>query len=904
MLASPAIAQDETGDYGEELILEEVIVTASRREETLQDYVGTIQAFSGEELTSMNVSNDFRTLQYAVTGLNISNQEGKLEVYLRGIGSSDSDFASDPAIATHYNGIYLPRPRSIGPMFFDVERVEVHKGPQGTLRGRNAVGGTINIISNKPNMDGFSGSVKGGWGEYDFWEAEGIFNFTVTDDLAFRLAIRTEERDPYMKNATADSVADTGGLEGQGIRVQDSLNGNLDGPGAIDDTAVRFSMLWEPGDNFSAYVLADWVEQKGSSIPGAFSGRALAAGYDIDDLKDPYYQYFVSQGRMDNDIKGIATTLTYDFSTWSLEYNGSYREYDFQNWNAAREWQIGMDFPGARDEFDAVVLGNEQSAYGAFNQAEVSDTIINEIRAYSHGDQALRWTAGLFRMDEDFSWASQEISHGWWGDCDWFQEGTVCGWLNGLNGENRNDDSEVKSTAAYLDGVYDLSDSTRLIAGIRWTEDEKIANEANANYQLVLTDEALAALGLDGPQDIILGTSGYILTRAGDRPTNIVPLGNTAETRQYFLDGTVRYGDLDNFDDLVAYNPELFQVVISSDFQVDLDGDGIPDAGSGNITKTYKDDYVDWRLGFEQDFGDTMMMYGTISTGTRSGGVNRPLPGLGFATTTWDPEELLVYEVGLNSTFDLGQFPARANGAVFYYDYQDMVLQGLVEVDCSTPDNPTPCTVNHVQNQNAGKAKLFGIEFDGDVLFNWGLNFKWNVAYLDSEFSKGTYVVDTRQPPVVVDLGGNQLPNTSKWNVLLSLSQVLPLDFGSLDWTVSTTYRSKFYLSPYNSKGYDSDGNEIPLEDMAGVVNNHWLIMGAGFPPANGNFMLDVVPSTMVWNFNVGLNMGREEQFRIEGWWSNFTDETYSGKAFINNSVNIRFLNPPSMYGVRAIYRW
>jgi iron complex outermembrane receptor protein len=80
--------------------------------------------------------------------------------------------------------------------------------------------------------------------------------------------------------------------------------------------------------------------------------------------------------------------------------------------------------------------------------------------------------------------------------------------------------------------------------------------------------------------------------------------------------------------------------------------------------------------------------------------------------------------------------------------------------------------------------------------------------------------------------------------------------------------------------------------------------MGAGFPPANGNFMLDVVPSTMVWNFNVGLNMGRDEQFRIEGWWSNFTDETYSGKAFINNSVNIRFLNPPSMYGVRAIYRW
>jgi len=905
LFATPVLAQDSSAEAGEELLLEEVIVTASRREETLQEYAGTIQAFSGQALESMNVTNDFRTLQYAVTGLNITNQEGKLEVYLRGIGSSDSDFASDPAIATHYNGIYLPRPRSIGPMFFDVERVEVHKGPQGTLRGRNAVGGTINIISKRPDFDGFSGEVKLGLGDYDFTEAEAILNIPVTDDLAFRLAARWEQRDPYMENAAADSIADSGGLAGQGIRIQDSLNGNLEAPGSIDDEAFRLSMLWEPGDRFSMYVLADYVKQNGTSIPGAFTGRALAAGYDIEDLKDPYYQYFVSQGRMDNKIKGIATTMTYEFETWSMEYNGSYRKYDFQNWNAAREWQIGMDFPGARDEFEAVVLGNEQSAYGAFNQAEVSNTTINEIRAYSHSDQSLRWTAGLFRMDEKFSWASQEINHGWWGGCDWFQPGTVCGWLNGLNGENRNDDSKVTSTAVYLDGIYDLSDTTRLIAGLRWTEDEKVANEANANYQLVLTDEALAALNLNGPEDIVLGTSGYILTRAGDRPNNTVPLGNSEETRQYFLDGTVRFGNLDNLDELIAWNPSLFQVVISSDFQTDLDGDGIPDAGSGNITKKYKDNYVDWRLGFEHDLSDQTMLYGTVSTGTRSGGVNRPLPGLSQATTTWDPEQLIVYEMGVNSNFDLGDFPARAHAAMFYYDFKDKVLQGLVEVDCSTPENPTPCTVNHVQNQNAAKAKLLGFEIDGDILFNHGLNLRWNVAYLDSEFDNGSLVVDTRQPgAVVVDLGGNPLPNTSKWNVMLSLSQVMNLDFGSLDWTISSAYRSKFYLSPYASIGYDVDGNEIPLEDMGSIINNHWLIMGAGFPAANGNFLKDSVPATMVMNLNVGLNFGRDERFRLEGWMSNFTDEAYSGKAFINNSVNIRFLNPPRMWGVRGIYRW
>ena len=220
---------------------------------------------------------------------------------------------------------------------------------------------------------------------------------------------------------------------------------------------------------------------------------------------------------MDNEISGIAATLDYEFDSWTLEYNGSYREYDFQNWNAAREWQIGMDYPTAAEQFAAVVLGNEQSAYGAFNQSETSSTMINEIRAFANAGEKLQWTAGAFFMDEDFSWASQEISHGWWGDCDWFQPGTVCGWLNGLNGENRNDDSTVKSRAGYLDGVYSLTDRTRVIAGVRWTDDEKIANESNANYQLVFTDEALAALGLNGPEDIILGTNGYILTRAGDR---------------------------------------------------------------------------------------------------------------------------------------------------------------------------------------------------------------------------------------------------------------------------------------------------------------------------------------------------------------------------------------------------
>ncbi len=871
---------------------EEVIVTVERREQSLQDVAATVQAFSAEDLDLYGVNSDFRNLQNAVTGLHISNQEGKLEVFLRGVGNSDSDFASDPSVAVHYNGIYLPRPRSIGPMFFDVERVEVNKGPQGTLRGRNATGGTINIISKRPDSTETYGSIKLGAGSYNQRHIEGVLNLPLTDTLALRAAVYSETRDPYMKNAFTGSEAALAALEGGAERIRDAFGGGIDAPGALDDQAIRLSAQWDPSDEFSAFFLVDHVEQRGSGTPGAFSGRSLSAGYDIEDLDDPYNQYFVNEGAMKNDITGFSTNLVYDFGDIAIEYNGSYREYDFQHRNAAREWQIGMDYPGAREEAEAVILGNEQTAYGNFTQGELSESVIHEVRLFSEGDGPLQWTAGIFKFEEDFSWASQDFSHGWWGDSDWFEADTVSGWLNGLSGENRNDGSTVDSQAVFADGSFAITDDFRLKAGIRWTKDEKVANESNANYQLVLTDEALAALGLDGPEDIVMGTNGLELTAAGDRPNNVVPIGNSAETRQYFLDGIASWGGLDNLDDLIAYDPSLFQVVISSDFD---DGSGI-----GNISKSYEETYVDWRAGFEYDVDEELLVYGTVSTGTRSGGVNRPLPGALGESVNWAPEELIAYEAGAKNSFDLAGMPVRLSSALFYYDYSDKVLQGLVAITQACESSGTGfCTDNFVQNQNAAKASLLGLEIDGDIGLPNDFQFRWNFAYLDSEF-KDSVVVDTRQGDAEVDISGNVLPNTSKVNLNLALAQNIDLDFGaleSLDWSISMNYRSSFYLSPYNDKGYDSDGNSVPMSDMA--VNNHWLITGAGFDGANGNFMSDDVPATALFNFNVGMNFGADEDYRLEGWVSNITDETYSSKAFINDSVNIRFLNPPRMAGVR-----
>ena len=900
--------------------LEEVIVTTERRALNLQDVAGTVQSLSADDLSELGVNTDFKNLQNVVTGLHIANQEGKLEVFLRGIGSSDSDFASDPSVATHYNNVYLPRPRSIGPMFFDVERVEVNKGPQGTLRGRNATGGTINILSKKPDFDSIGGGVTLGVGKFNQRHFEGVLNLPVSDTLAFRAAVYKEERDPYMTNAFngSDNLEDlSAGLQGNQTRLEDATGGSFEAPGSLDDQAIRLSALYEPNDKFSLYVLADAVEQRGSSVPGAFTGRALSAGYDIEDLDDPYDQFFVNEGEMKNDIHGISGTASYDFGPFSLEYNGSYRTYDFQHKNAAREWQIGMNYPGAREEAETVIFGNEQTAYGNFIQAEVSDTTVHEIRLVSTDASPHIWSAGIFRMDEEYSNVSQDFSHGWWGDCDWYQDGTNCGWLNGLSAENRHNGSTVESTAVFADGTFSLTNSFRIKAGIRWTEDKKVARDSNANYQLIVTDEALAAVGLSGPQEIVMGTSGLELVAAGERPDNNVPTGTTPtpDMFDHWVEGIKSWGSRDNIDELVAYgqaNPGAFQVLIASDF------------GEGNVvSEPDPESYVNWRLGFEADVMNDSLVYGTISTGTRAGGVNRQLPlqterdengdpvldendepvTFSPGPVTWDKEELTVYEAGLKTEFDLAGLPVRTNMAAFYYDYRDKVLQGLVSVCDLALENQNAgadCNTNFIQNQNATNVDLYGFEIDGDILLPLDMRIRTNFAYLDSSVREGK-VLDTRQGGnVLVDIEGNELPNTSKYNLNMALSQSIQLGggiFDSFDWTFSGNYRSEYYLSIYNNQGFDSDGNPIPLEDMP--VNSSSFITSQGFEASNGRFLSDKVPSTMIFNFNTGINFGSESQYRVEAWVSNLTDETYSTKAFINDSVNIRFLNTPRMYGMR-----
>ncbi|MGA1640931.1 MAG: TonB-dependent receptor, partial [Steroidobacteraceae bacterium] len=162
-------------------LLQEIIVTAQKRAESSQDVPISIVALSGDQLARTG-QNDFLALAGRVPTLQYSQAGGEAQIYIRGIGSNLLAVGADPSVAIHLDGVYLGRPNMGMSQFLDVERVEVLRGPQGTLYGRNATGGSINIVSNQPTEE-FEGYIGLGTGSFQRYEAKGALSGSLAEGL-------------------------------------------------------------------------------------------------------------------------------------------------------------------------------------------------------------------------------------------------------------------------------------------------------------------------------------------------------------------------------------------------------------------------------------------------------------------------------------------------------------------------------------------------------------------------------------------------------------------------------------------------------------------------------------------------------------------------------------------------
>lgn len=852
--AMPAYAQAAGAEDRASGDNDEIIVTTNRRAEDSQDVSGVVQALGAEQLRQDGIS-ELRQLQVAIPGLSIANQEGNVEIFIRGVGSANNTELGDPGAAPHLNGTYIPRPRGLGLMFYDLDRVEVNKGPQGTLYGRNALAGTLNIITAKPRLGEFSGYAQAEIANRSSYGAEGAINIPLGETLALRAAGYYINRDYGFKNVST-------GAEARDLKPA----------GLEENYAGRLSLLWEPSDRLSVSIVGDYGKETGTGYPGAnIFSAVVGSGLRPDKLNLKHVVYRGLQGDMENELWGIQGKINYDFGTFGAELTGSYRSVDFYQVNASSD---GIDYPGR--DLSAVQYDNYS---GNFWQTR-SKSQVYEARLFANDDQRFRWNLGAFYFKEDQAVGYLALA----------DRGFCCYSAT----EFVMPDVKGESYAFYVDGTYDVADRLRFLAGIRYTDERKSRYGIGGNWALTLGGENFdccfaTRIGTEGFRPALLDRPNFDVSNIttpqgmaqfliegvktpGLRDTLIAQIGAIA-------DGTNPNGtcidrpDIDNgFVNCPTFNPSDRNGGFSyANFTI-----------PGQQIGSSKFNYVDWRAGIEYDLSDDNMLYAKVSTGHKSGGFNDSFDGSPIPET-FSPEKLLVYEIGSRNSFDMFGRRGVFNLTGFYYDYTNQVFQDLTCINLDTTQQPPVCNGYSLVNRNIGASRIYGAEAEMRLRFpgNFGLDI--NAAYLDTKITRGI-VADARAQDFgaggnspLISLVGNRLPLASKMNVSARLSQWFDAGPGRLDWQALLNYRSSYYLSQFNEA------------DIVFLDGTRQTAFAAGFPDRQQGYV--------TLNLGIGYTI---DNFRIEAWASNFLNEEVSQKALVGSSLNIRFLNDARTYGLRV----
>jgi len=349
LLAGHAAAQtaSPTAPAAEEAPhLDDVVVTAQRRSENLQKTALTVSALTGATLAARGIT-DISALSTQLPSLEIANSGGgTTQVFMRGVGSTNVTEVGDSAIAIQMDGIYIARPNSFGSSLYDLDRIEVLRGPQGTLYGRNATAGAINVITKRPTQE-FGGNASIEYGNYNQLTTSGAINIPVTDTLAVRASFQTVRHDGYQKSTTTGAAA--------GNDKQDQ-----------DDKAARIQALWKPTERFSLLLRADYLHQGGAG--GGDQNYPL--------VSDPRDFASTLVTRIDNTLWSVGAEAKYDLGFAEITYLTGY--------NSTRINRL-----------------RENTASHVPNYLDLStDTFSNELRIGKDSGN-FKWVLGLYSFDEN-----------------------------------------------------------------------------------------------------------------------------------------------------------------------------------------------------------------------------------------------------------------------------------------------------------------------------------------------------------------------------------------------------------------------------------------------------------------------------------------------------------------------
>ncbi|WP_332034550.1 TonB-dependent receptor [Microbulbifer sp.] len=686
--------------------IEEVVVTAQKRAENLQDVPIAISAFTGDSMKAMGVKS-LTDLGKFTPGVEMNNDTPLQPTYsVRGIETGDFTVGSDPAVAVYVDGVYTGRGAGAEIPLADIERVEVLKGPQGTLFGRNATGGAIHIISQKPQADDTT-ELNLSAGNYGRQSSDLLVNQQLSDTVYTRFTASTNRRDSFADNLAGDFET-----------------------GNIDTQTYRASLLWEASPDTEVLFRADYgIMDQGSALRTSIvpSLQAEAGGTDV------FGDYALDTPTIeDRDSWGTSLSITHDFENVTFTSITAYRGFDahlqqdedgtanpdymFGSANFDDQTQFSQEFRlnGATDTLKWT-LG---ASYSREELEHVTDAYFTagslESFAVYEGVKAAYAGAGLNTTQlEDAAYAArkQMIAAGLEGAAVstfiydlMVQSGQADALLQALGApefvnasmlnrdqmigqlmagitpwvmadtpwnESVTNTGDYRSAAIYGDATWSLTDKLDLTVGARYTADEKDFTIESA-YQNTLP---IAFVG--GPVQL-MDPDGNVIGAI------TLPSGQIAE---------IPFGMAFNNNGVADLNQKL------SDSWSDLSG----------------------RLVLDYRWNDDVMTFVSLADGFKAGGFNSfsAAPGI---DPSFDQESVTNLEIGMKSS--LFDNAVRFNASVFAYDYKN--LQQLDLVGAPIPNY-------YLRNADAeGRGAEFEVQWAAtDNLFIAG-----NYSYLKTEYTR------------------------------------------------------------------------------------------------------------------------------------------------------------------------
>lgn len=404
-------------------VLEEVVVTAQKREQSLQDVGISVTAFSGEQLKNLGVTNTVEITQQ-VPSLQLFTFSPAFTVFaLRGVSQNNFQDNLEAPVAVYMDGAYVASMNAIGTQVFDVDRVEVLRGPQGTLFGRNTTGGLLHYINRGAEEEAFNGYLEASYSEYDKYTLEGAVGGAINDRLRGRIAGRREKADGYVESVTP-GIRDAHGADGYAVRgsLQFDFTENLTGD-------LRLSYAEDSDVPSGSYTVAfagfDPATGFGVPAPGGLSGNLEHAS--------------TLEGRYDRDTLSVTGTLT---------------------WQLANGWEL-VSITNYL-EMDKNYLEDAGGGFGFFPYNTVADydQVSQEFRL-SGETGPLRWQAGAYYLDmsfDTFQSVAGALIHGGVSD------GQLTEVTSSIGSSNWSVFGQVE---------YDFAERWTFIAGLRYSEDDK-----------------------------------------------------------------------------------------------------------------------------------------------------------------------------------------------------------------------------------------------------------------------------------------------------------------------------------------------------------------------------------------------------------------------------------------------